>query len=43
MLFCMVPVKMIVPVDIDLGDTDLKTSVDNFKALLEPIDTMLGK
>jgi len=39
----MVPVRMEVPVDINLGETDLKTSVDNFKALLEPIDNLLGK
>lgn len=39
----MVPVKLTVPVDINLGDTDLKVSVDNFKALLEPIDAMLGE
>lgn len=39
----MVPVKLEVPVDINLGDTDLKASVDNFRALLEPIDNLLGK
>ena len=39
----MVPVRMEVPVDINLGETDLKTSVDNFKALLKPIDNLLGK
>jgi hypothetical protein len=39
----MVPVKLTVPVDINLGETDLKTSVDNFKALLEPIDNLLGE
>lgn len=39
----MVPVKLSVPVDINLGDTDLKDSVDNFKALLEPIDNLLGE
>ena len=39
----MVPVKLTVPVDINLGDTDLKVSVDNFRALLEPIDAMLGE
>jgi hypothetical protein len=39
----MVPVRMEVPVDIDLGQTDLKKSVDNFRALLEPIDSLLGK
>lgn len=39
----MVPIKITVPVDIDLGDTDLKVSVDNFRALLEPIDTLLGE
>jgi hypothetical protein len=39
----MVPITMTVPVDIDLGKTDLKTSVDNFRALLEPVNKMLGK
>ena len=39
----MVPITMDVPVDIDLGDTDLKTSVDNFRILLEPIDSLLGE
>lgn len=39
----MVPVKLTVPVDINLGETDLKTSVDNFKALLEPINNLLGE
>jgi len=39
----MVPITMTVPVDINLGDTDLKKSVDNFKALLEPVDSLLGK
>ncbi len=39
----MVPVKLEVPVDINLGDTDLKASIDNFKALLEPVDALLGK
>lgn len=39
----MVPVKLEVPVDINLGNTDLKTSVDNFRALLEPIDDLLGE
>jgi hypothetical protein len=39
----MVPVELSVPVDINLGDTDLKTSVDNFRDILEPIDAMLGE
>jgi hypothetical protein len=39
----MVPISMIVPVDIDLGKTDLKTVADNLKALLEPIDDLLGE
>lgn len=39
----MVPVRMEVPVDINLGDTDLKETVDNFKALLEPVNALLGK
>jgi hypothetical protein len=39
----MVPVKLEVPVDINLGDTDLKASVDNFKALLVPLDDLLGE
>ena len=38
-----VPVRITVPVDINLGETDLKTSVDNFRALLEPVDNLLGK
>jgi hypothetical protein len=39
----MVPVKMTVPVDINLGETDLKRSVDNFRALLEPVNALMGK
>ena len=39
----MVPVKLSVPVDINLGDTDLQVVVDSFGELLEPIDIFLGK
>ncbi len=39
----MVPITMTVPVDIDLGQTDLKLISDNFKALLAPVNTLLGE
>ncbi|MFZ5918622.1 MAG: hypothetical protein ACOYZ7_16935 [Chloroflexota bacterium] len=38
-----VPVKLSVPVDINLGDTDLKAVVDSFEELLQPIDDLLGE
>jgi len=31
-----------VPVDIALADTDLKASVDNFKALLAPLNSLVS-
>jgi hypothetical protein len=37
-----VPVRLEVPVDIALADTDLKVSVDNFKALLAPLNSLVS-